>query len=38
MWQTGGGGKQSTRRGGPTLTEDLQTKHERYCSDSVGEI
>ena len=25
MWQTDGGAKQSTRRGGPSLTEDLQT-------------
>ena len=29
MWQTGGGAKQSTRRGGPNQTENLQTEHER---------
>ena len=29
MWQTDGGAKQSTRRGGPSLTEDLQTERER---------
>ena len=29
MWQTGSGAKQSTRRGGPSLTEDLQTERER---------
>ena len=29
VWQTGGGAKQSTRRGGPSLTEDLQTEHAR---------
>ena len=29
VWQTGGGVKQSTRRGGSSLTEDLQTKRER---------
>ena len=29
MWQTGGGAKQSTRRGGPSLTEDLLTERER---------
>ena len=28
-WQTGGGAMQSTRRGGPSLTEDLQTERER---------
>ena len=28
MWQTGGGAKQSTRRGGPVLTEESQTEHE----------
>ena len=28
MWQTDGGVKQSTRRGGPSLTKDLQTEHE----------
>ena len=31
MWQTDGGTKQSTRRGGTSLTEDLQTERER-CS------
>ena len=29
MWQTDDGAKQSTRRGGPSLTEDLQTERER---------
>ena len=29
IWQTGGGAKQSTRRGGPSLTEDLQTERKR---------
>ena len=29
MWQTDGGAKQSTRRGDPSLTEDLQTERER---------
>ena len=29
MWQTGGGAKQSTRCGGPSLIEDLQTERER---------
>ena len=29
MWQTGGGAKQSTRRGGPSLTEDSPTERER---------
>ena len=28
-WQTGDGTKQSTRRGGLSLTEDLQTERER---------
>ena len=28
MWQTDGGAKQSTRRGGPSLTKDMQTEHE----------
>ena len=28
MWQTDGGAKQSTRRGGHSLTKDLQTEHE----------
>ena len=28
LWQTGGRVKQSTRRGGPSLTEDSQTEHE----------
>ena len=32
MWQTDGGAKQSTRRDGPSLTEDLQTERERYRS------
>ena len=31
MWQTDGGAKQSTRHGGPSLTEDSQTERERYC-------
>ena len=26
---TGGKAKQSTHRGGPSLTEDMQTEHER---------
>ena len=29
MRQTGGGAKQSTRCGGPSLTEDLQTERKR---------
>ena len=29
MWQTGDGAKQSTSRGGPSPTEDLQTERER---------
>ena len=29
MWQADGGAKQSTRSGGPSLTEDLQTERER---------
>ena len=29
MWQTGSGAKQSIRGGGSSLTEDLQTEHER---------
>ena len=29
MWQTDGGAKQSTRRGDPSLTEDLQTERKR---------
>ena len=29
MWQTDGGAKQSTRRGGPSPTEHLQTERER---------
>ena len=29
MEQTGGGAKQSTRRGGPSQTEDSQTEGER---------
>ena len=29
MWPTGGGTKQSTRGGDPSLTEDLQTERER---------
>ena len=29
MWKTGNGAKQSTRRGGSSLTEDSQTEHER---------
>ena len=32
MWQTGGGAKQSTHRGGHSLTEDSQTKRERQHS------
>ena len=32
MCQTGGGAKQSTRRGGVSLTEDMQTEHERLRS------
>ena len=32
MWQTDGGAKQSIRRGGPSLIEDLQTDHGRQCS------
>ena len=32
MLQTGGGAKQSTRRGGPSLTEDSQTERERKPS------
>ena len=32
MWWTGGGVKQSTRRGGPSLTDDLQTERERQGS------
>ena len=32
MWQTGGGAKQSTRRGGSSLTEDSQTDRERQPS------
>ena len=36
MWQTGGGAKQSTRRGGSSLTEDLQI--ERECKRSVAYI
>ena len=32
MWQTSGGAKQSTRRGGPSLTEHSQTEHERLRS------
>ena len=32
MWQTGGGDKQSTGRGGPSLTEDMQTERERQLS------
>ena len=31
-WQTDSGAKQSTRRGGPSLTEDMQTERERYRS------
>ena len=30
--QAGGGAKQSIRRGGPSLAEDLQTEHERERS------
>ena len=29
MWQTDDGAKQSTRRGDPSLTEDLETERER---------
>ena len=29
LWQKYGEAKQSTRRGGPSLTEDLQTERER---------
>ena len=29
MWQTDGGAKQSTRRGDPSLNEDLQTERAR---------
>ena len=29
MWKTCGGAKQSTRRCGPSLTENLQTERER---------
>ena len=29
MWSKDGGAKLSTRRGGPSLTEDLQTERER---------
>ena len=36
MWHTGGGAKQSTRRGGPSLIEDLQTARE--CTRSVAYI
>ena len=32
MWQTGGGAKQSSRHGGPSPTEDLQTERERQRS------
>ena len=32
MWQTDGGAKQSTHRGGPSLTEDLQTDYEHSRS------
>ena len=39
MWQKGGGAKQSTRRGGHSLTEDSQTEQERqrsvYTSSSI---
>ena len=28
MWKTDGGAKQSTRRGGLSLTKDMQTEHE----------
>ena len=28
MWQTDGGARQSTRRGGPSITEDLQTERD----------
>ena len=36
MWQTDGGAKQCTRRGGPSLTEELQTECE--CWRSVAYI
>ena len=29
MWQKDGGAKQSIRRGGPSVTEDLQIERER---------
>ena len=29
LWQTDGGAKQSTRRGGTSLTKDLQTERQR---------
>ena len=29
IWQTDDGAKQSTRRGGPSLTEDLKTERQR---------
>ena len=32
MWQTGGGAKQPTLCGGPSLTEDSQTERERQRS------
>ena len=35
MWQTGDGAKQSTRRGGPSLTEDSQTQRERLPREKV---
>ena len=37
MCQTDGGAKQSTRRGGPSLTENLQTERERsiYTSSCI---
>ena len=31
FWQSGDGAKQSNRRGGTSLTEDLQTERERYA-------
>ena len=37
MWQTDGGAKQSTSCGGPSLTEDMQTKRERQRSVAYTE-
>ena len=39
MWQTGGGAKQFTHCGGPSLTEDLQTERVlTQCNQQNGVV